>query len=296
VNVDRKPALGLPIAAVLLAMCSIQFGAALAKSLFPALGPVGATTLRLVLAALILLPVVRAWRRNGAGTPTTRAPTKPPTKALLGYGASLGFMNLFYYLALARVPMGLVVAIEFLGPLGVAIAATHRRVDFVWVALAALGLLLLLPLQPGTTPLDPLGILYALLAGLGWALYIVFGTRAGQEHGGRTVAQGMLIAAACVLPWGVIETGTRLLDPAVLPVALLVAVLSSVLPYTLEMFAMQRMPTRSFGIFMSLEPALAAVAGLLILGEHLSATQWLAVACVMAASSGSAIVREDPGA
>jgi inner membrane transporter RhtA len=293
--VDRKPALGMPIAAALLAMCSIQFGAALAKSLFPALGPVGATTLRLVLAALILLPVVRAWRRNGAGTPT-RTPTRASTRALLGYGASLGFMNLFYYLALARVPMGLVVAIEFLGPLGVAIAATHRRVDFVWVALAALGLLLLLPLQVGATPLDPLGILFALLAGLGWALYIVFGTRAGQAHGGRTVAQGMLIAAACVLPWGAIETGTRLLDPAVLPVALLVAVLSSVLPYTLEMFAMQRMPTRSFGIFMSLEPALAAVTGLLVLGEHLSVTQWLAVACVMAASSGSAIAREDQGA
>lgn len=292
---DRKPALGLPIAAVLLAMCSIQFGAALAKSLFPALGPVGATTLRLVLAALILLPAVRAGRRSGAGTPT-RAPTRASTRALLGYGASLGFMNLFYYLALARVPMGLVVAIEFLGPLGVAIAATHRRVDFVWVALAALGLLLLLPLRPGATPLDPLGILFALLAGLGWALYIVFGTRAGQAHGGRTVARGMLIAAACVLPWGVIETGTRLLDPAVLPVALLVAVLSSVLPYTLEMFAMQRMPTRSFGIFMSLEPALAAVTGLLVLGEHLSVTQWLAVACVMAASSGSAIVREDHNA
>lgn len=280
----RLRALGLPIALLLLAMVSISTGAALAKGLFASVGPAGATLLRLTIASLILVPLFRAWRLDGAG----------PRGALLGYGAALGFMNLFYYLALQRVPMGLVVAIEFLGPLAVAVYASHRRVDYVWAGLAALGLALLLPWRPGASSLDPLGLLFALLAGVGWALYIVFGTRAGSVHGGRRVAIGMVIASACVLPVGVAEAGGRLLDASILPLAAVVAVLSSAVPYSLEMYALQRVPTRTFGIFMSVEPALAALAGLALLGERLTVMQWLAIACVMAASFGSAATSGGP--
>ena len=150
-------------------------------------------------------------------------------------------------------------------------------------------LVLLLPLTAGAPRLDPLGIGYALLAGLGWALYIVFGTRAGIEHGGRSVAIGMIVGAVVALPIGILAAGSALLTLAALPVALLVAVLSSALPYTLEMYAMTRMPTRTFGIFMSVEPALAALVGLAMLGEQLAALQWLAIGCVMLASFGSAL-------
>lgn len=276
----RSKSLLLPIAAVLLAMCSIQLGASLAKSLFPVLGPIGATTLRLVLAALVLLPVCRPWR--GEPLAGSRGP-------LVGYGAALGLMNLSYYLALSRVPMGVVVAIEFLGPLAVATLASRRGWDLAWVLLAAVGLALLLPVWRGTARVDPLGICFALLAGLGWALYIVFGTRAGLKHGARSVSLGMIVGALVVLPVGVVTLGTRLVAPAALPVALAVAVLSSALPYWLEMWAMTRMPTRSFGIFMSVEPALAAFVGLAVLGERLGCLQWVAIGCVMLASFGSAM-------
>lgn len=274
----------LPLLAILAAMCSIQFGAALAKGLFPVLGAVGATTLRLVLAALLLALVFRPWR---FGIPaSSRA-------ALAGYGTALGLMNLFYYLALQRVPMGIVVAIEFLGPLAVAIAASRRALDFLWALLAAAGLALLLPLRGGTGSLDPIGLGFALLAGVGWASYIVFGTRAGADHGARGVALGMIVGAVVVLPVGAVfgggALGAAVLDGRVLPLALAVAVLSSALPYVLEMYAMQRIPTQTFGILMSLEPAIAALFGLMLLGERLTPLQDIAIGCVMAASLGSAL-------
>ena len=278
----------LPVALLLAAMCSIQFGASLAKSLFPVLGPAGATAMRLVLATLILLAIYRPWRGVSL---------QGSWRSLLIYGASLGFMNLAFYLALERVPMGIVVAIEFLGPLGVAIAASRRVIDFAWVLLAVIGLALLLPLTEHAKRLDPIGVLYALLAGLGWALYIVFGTRAGSAHGSRSVAIGMLVATAVVLPAGVVQAGSSLLTVSVLPIALAVAVFSSALPYTLEMYALTRIPTRTFGIFMSIEPALAALTGLAVLGELLTPLQWLAIGCVILASIGSAgtsAIRDSP--
>jgi inner membrane transporter RhtA len=260
-------------------MCSIQYGASLAKGLFPALGPVGATTLRLVLAASLLGVAYRPWR--GGLPPGQRA-------AVAGYGVALGFMNLCYYLALDRVPMGVVVALEFTGPLAIAIWASRRPLDFLWVLMAVAGLLLLLPWQGAATALDPVGLGLALLSGFFWALYIVFGTRAGAAHGGRGVALGMVVAALVVLPFGAGSATTAMLDWRILGLGLAVALLSSALPYVLEMRAMQALPTRTFGIFMSLEPAIAAVAGFLFLGEQLSALQLAAIGCVMAASLGSA--------
>jgi inner membrane transporter RhtA len=273
-----------PLALLLIAMISIQAGASLAKSLFAALGAEGATAIRLAMATIILLLVYRPWR-GGALTGSRRS--------LLLYGISLGLMNLFFYLALARVPMGIVVAIEFLGPLGVALLASRRAADFVWALLAVLGLLLLLPLASTAPRLDRLGILFALLAGGGWALYIVSARHAGAEQAGRTVALGMVIAAVVVLPVGVAHAGAALLDVSLWPIAFGVAILSSALPYSLEMYALTRIPTRTFGILMSLEPALAALAGFAVLGERLTALQWVAIGCVMLASIGSASAAGD---
>jgi inner membrane transporter RhtA len=269
----------VPITAILVGMFSIQFGAALAKGLFPLVGAAGATTLRLILAAVLLAAIYRPWR--GASLKGHRG-------VLLAYGASLGMMNFFYYLALERVPMGIVVAVEFLGPLAVAVAASSRAIDFLWALLAFAGLVLLLPIRTGAATLDLVGLCFALMAGACWALYIIFGKRAGAQHGARSVALGMIVGAIVVLPVGGAVAGTAMLNPAAIPLALAVAVLSSALPYVLEMHAMLRMPTRTFGIFMSVEPAIAAFFGFAMLGERLTAWQGVAIGCVVLASFGSA--------
>lgn len=268
-----------PIAAILIGMCAIQLGASLAKELFGVMGAIGATTLRLLLAALMLGVVFRPWQG---------ASLRGQWPAIAGYGFAVGFMNLFYYLALNRLPMGVVVAVEFIGPLAVAIYTSRRALDFVWVALAIAGLALLLPQSEGAAPLDRLGLVYAAIAGVGWGLYIVYGSRSTRTDGPRVVALGMAIGALVALPVALLAGGTALFSVAALPVALAVAFLSSALPYTLEMYAMRRIPTRVFGIFMSVEPALAALIGLVMLGEQLSTLQWLAICCVMVASFGSA--------
>lgn len=267
-------------------MVSIQFGAALAKGLFESIGPVSATLLRLWLATLLLALLYRPWRG---------APLRGRWPMLLGYGAAMGGMNLCFYLALQRIPMGIVVAIEFLGPLAVAIATSKRRLDALWVVLAVTGLLLLLPWQTGDVPLDPAGVVFALLAGAGWALYILFGSRTGQAEGGRTVALGMALGALVISPTALWVAPPQLLDGGALPLALAIAVLSSALPYTLEMYALTRLPNNVFSLFMSVEPALAALMGLLVLHEQLTVLQGLAIACVMGASFGSALASRREG-
>jgi inner membrane transporter RhtA len=214
---------------------------------------------------------------------------------VLAYGLSLAAMNSVFYLALRTIPLGIAVAIEFVGPLAVAVLASRRRLDYVWVALAVVGLSLLLPIAPGGTPLDTAGILYALAAGVGWALYIVFGQKAGQLHGTSASTWGLMIAALVTVPVGVADAGSLLLDPAVLPFALGVAIFSSALPYTLEMIALRRLSTKTFGTLMSFEPAIAAIAGFLVLREHLTGMQWLAIAAIICASVG-AVAGEPPHA
>jgi len=270
----------VPLAALLVAMVSVQTGAALVKGLFPRVGVAGATTLRLALASVMLLAVWRPWRR---------LPKARETRSLLIYGVAMGVMNLCFYSALARIPLGIAVALEFSGPLAVAMAASHRAVDFAWVALAALGLVALLPLGLAHEPLSPAGIAFALAAGGCWALYIVFGQKAGSLHGGMTAALGTVIGALVIIPFGLAQAGTALLDPGLLPIACAVALLSSALPYSLEMFALTRLPTRTFGVLMSGEPALGALSGWCFLHEHLSLVQWAAVASIMLASAGSTI-------
>jgi inner membrane transporter RhtA len=270
----------IPLAALLVAMVSVQTGAALVKGLFPRIGVAGATTLRLALASLMLLAVWRPWQR---------LPKARETRSLLIYGVAMGVMNLCFYSALSRIPLGIAVALEFSGPLVVAIAASHRAVDFAWVALAIVGLLALLPLGLAHAPLSPAGIVFALAAGACWALYIVFGQKAGSLHGGMTAALGTVIGAIVITPFGVAQAGVALLDPSVLPAACGVALLSSALPYSLEMFALTRLPTRTFGVLMSAEPALGALSGWCFLHERLSLVQWTAVASIMLASAGSTI-------
>jgi inner membrane transporter RhtA len=275
----------LPVGALIVAMASIQLGAALVKGLFPLIGAPGATALRLALASCMLLAVWRPWRMR---------PTAREVRSIVIYGLAMGWMNLFFYLALNRIPLGITVALEFTGPLAVAMAASHRPVDFLWIALAAAGLLALLPLGLESRPLAPAGIGFALAAGFCWALYILFGQKAGAVHGGGTAALGTLVGAAAIVPIGIAHAGAALFSPALLPVACAVALLSSALPYSLEMYALARLPTRTFGVLMSLSPALGALSGLCFLAERLTAIQWAAIASIMVASGGSAATSRPP--
>jgi inner membrane transporter RhtA len=200
----------------------------------------------------------------------------------------MGVMNFCFYSALARIPLGIAVALEFTGPLAVAMAASHRARDFLWVALAALGLIVLLPLNPAHQTVSAVGIAFALGAGGCWALYIVFGQKAGALHGGVTAALGTVIGTAVIAPFGLAQASAALFDPRILPAACAVALLSSALPYSLEMYAMTRLPTRTFGVLMSGEPALGALSGWCFLHESLAPVQWAAIASIMLASAGSA--------
>ncbi|WP_407538958.1 DMT family transporter [Deinococcus radiomollis] len=274
-----------PVPSLLLAAVSIQGGAALAKSLFPLLGPSAVTSLRVLFAALILWAV---WR------PDVRRVSRAGWLVLLPYGLTLGLMNLAYYLALERIPLALAVTLEFVGPLSVAVLSSRRAADFVWVGLAALGLLLIVPWPGRAEALDPLGVGLALFAGVCWGVYIWAGQRVARVFAGpQSVAFGMGIAALVALPLGAVLSSLEVsgggwthLTPLALLTVLGVAALSSALPYSLEMGALRTLPARVFGVLMSLEPAVAALIGMVFLKEHLSLVQWLAVACVMAASVG----------
>lgn len=267
-----------PVPGLLVAATSIQGGAALAKSLFPALGAAGTTGVRVAFAALLLLAIFR---------PPVHRFRRSQWAALVPYGLALGGMNLSFYLALERIPLGLAVTLEFVGPLGVALLGSRRALDFLWVVLAGVGIVLLSPLGGGPT-IDPLGMGLALLAGLFWGIYILVGGVVTRrlDHDGHGVAVGMVVAALAVLPFATGGIAGRL-TPGLVGMGLLVAVLSSALPYTLELLAMRRLPSRLFGILMSLEPVIATLVGLVFLGELLEPLQWLAVACVCTASIGA---------
>lgn len=274
-----------PVGVLMIAMASIQSGASLAKSMFPLIGPEGTTTLRLLFASVIMLLLLRPWRaRLSAKT----------LKTVVIYGAALGGMNLLFYLSLQTIPLGIAVALEFTGPLAVALYASRRLMDFLWIGLAVIGLLMLVPLGGTNAGLDLAGVGYALGAGVCWALYILYGQKAGAENGIQTAALGVVIAAIVVAPIGIVHAGSALLNPALIPVALGVAILSTALPYTLEMVALTRLPARTFGTLMSIEPVFGALSGLLFLHEVLSLSQWLAIAAIICASIGATLsIRSD---
>jgi inner membrane transporter RhtA len=261
-----------------IAMVSFQIGATFAKQLIPAIGAPGTTALRLGFSSLLLVVLQRPWRSM---------PSRSAWPVVLAYGVSLGAMNSVFYLALSRIPLGIAVAIEFVGPLAVAVFASRRRLDYLWVGLAASGLSLLLPITHSGAALDPIGVLYALAAGVGWALYIVFGQKAGQAHGPSASTWGLMVAALLAVPVGVADAGARLFDPSILPFGVGVAIFSSALPYTLEMIALRRLSTKAFGTLMSFEPAIAAIAGVVLLHERLTLTQWTAIGAIILASVGA---------
>jgi inner membrane transporter RhtA len=269
----------LPLLAVLGSVTALGIGTSFAKQLFPQVGSLGTTALRVGFSALLLLVLWRPWR-----WPLSRT----DAVAILRYGVALGFMNLLFYMSLRTIPFGVAVAIEFSGPLAVALVSSRRSIDFLWLALAMLGLGLLLPLGHEATSLDLQGVLFALAAAVCWGAYIVFGKQVGHLHAGHSVALGLTVAALAVVPFGIWQAGSALLEPRILLFGLGVAAVSSALPISLEMVALKRLPQEAFGIMTSMEPAVAALLGLLLLDEHLTLLQWLAIVCTMLAAAGSA--------
>ncbi|RMB83281.1 DMT family transporter [Streptomyces shenzhenensis] len=266
-----------PVGLVLSGGISVQFGAALAVTLMPRAGALGVVTLRLFAAAVVLLLVCR---------PRLRGHSRTDWGTVIVFGVTMAAMNGLFYQAADRIPLGAAVTLEVLGPLALSVLASRRAVNAVWAALALAGVFLLG--GGGFTDLDPAGVAFALGAGAMWATYIVFSARTGRRFPQADgLALAMAVAALVFLPLGIAESGGKLLDPTTVALGSAVAVLSSVLPYTLELLALRRMPASTFAVLMSLEPALAATAGFLILGQALSLTQSLAIALVIAASMGA---------
>lgn len=273
VSAPRKVGSVPPTVQVLLGIVSVQVGGALAKTLFTSAGATGVVALRLLFAALVLLLIWRPRvKREAIGV-------------VVAYGVVLAAMNLLFYLSLARIPLGVAVTIEFLGPLSVALLGSRRLLDVVWAVMAGGGVVLL---ARSGGDVDLVGVLLAAGAGACWAGYILLSHRLGSRtSGGSGLAAAMVIAAVIAVPFGVAEAGSALLSPTVLLAGLAVALMSSVIPYSLELDALRKIPPRVFGVLMSMEPAVAAVAGLVVLGELLAPAQWVAVCLVVAASAGA---------
>ncbi|MGW9269183.1 EamA family transporter [Microbacterium sp. NPDC055599] len=266
---------------------SLPFGAAVAAQLFPVLGPWGVTSLRVAIAAVLLVVLVR---------PRVRGWTRQQWLAAVLFGVSLAAMNGFFYAAIDRIPLGPAVAIEFLGPLVLAAVLTRRLADAVWVAVALLGMALLgIDGLIGADPLDPLGVVFILIAAGFWVMYIRMSARVGALIPGSSgLAMGLVVAAVLLIPVGVPAAATVAADPSLLLLAAVTAVLSSVIPYSFELAALRRLPQRVFGVLLSLEPAFATLAGWLLLGQDATVLRLLAVALVIAASVGTTLgVRRD---
>ena len=267
----------------LITLCA---GTSLAKGLFPYVGAEGTTTYRLVFSTLLLMAFWRPWRR---------AWTWADAPILVLFGATLGVMNLLFYSAIKTVPFGLAIAVEFTGPLAVALWSSKKPLDFVWIVLAVAGMGLILPLGNAsvadmqTAAIDPVGIAFALGAGACWAVYIVVGQRVADRIGAFATPMGMLVAALLVTPVGISVAGSSLLNPEWMLAGLGIALLSSAIPYSLEMYSLKHLPKQTFSILLSLEPAVGALAGWLVLSEQLSTQQLGAIGLIMAASMGSAM-------
>lgn len=277
-----KGGTAMPIASLVAAMVSIQYGATLAKGLFASVDAEGTTALRLVFAALVLCLILRPWRVR---------PSRANLPALVGYGVMLAGMNLLFYFSLRTTPLGIASALQFVGPLMLATLSSRRPIDFAWIGLAAIGIVLLTPFAAVDGGLDGTGVVLALAAGGCWALYIVLGQKAGAELGSRTTAYGMVIAALLVLPVGAAHAGPALLDPAILAMGLVVGIFSGAIPFSLEMTALTRLPARTYGVLTSMEPVVGAILGFLLLGEALGALQWAGIGLIVCAVVGTSLVR-----
>ena len=275
----RASAAGLLLGAA----SSVQIGAAVAKSLFPQLGPAGVVFLRLVFGSAALWAIAR---------PELRGRERHDLRLVVALGVVLVSMNISFYEALSRAPLGIAVTVEFLGPLALAIYGSRRALDVVWVVLAGTGVALLADTR-GPTHVS--GIILAATAGLFWALYSLLGIRVGRRWPGPSgLAPAMVIGAILIAPWGIYSAGDGLRDPQLIGATVGVGLLSSALPWSLEIEAMRRIPPQVYGVLMSIEPAIAALAGLLFLHEHLHTRAWIAIALVIAASAGATGRRRPP--
>jgi len=274
-----------PVPAVLLSIISVQGGAAIAKGIFPIMGAAGTVSLRIVLSAILLLAIYR---------PSFKTITPVQWKWAAIYGLSLGIMNTSFYLSLSRIPLGLAVTLEFLGPLVLAISTSRKAIDFLWALMAAAGIALIAPWH-GNSDIDLLGAGLALLAGAFWAAYIILGSKVTKlMDSGQAVSIGLLVASCVALPAALIEGNLGNITPKVFLLGMAIALLSSAIPYTLEMNALKHIPAKTFSILMSLEPAAAALCGLVFLHEHLSILEWTTIALVVAASTGSTLTKAKP--
>ncbi|WP_276348083.1 DMT family transporter [Daejeonella sp. JGW-45] len=270
-----------PVAAVLLAIVSVQGGAAIAKSIFPVLGAVTTATFRIGLSALFLLFMFR---------PQLDKLSSAQWKAVIPFGLSLGAMNLIFYLSIERIPVGLAVTLEFIGPLLLAVFSSRRASDFVWILIAAAGIALIAPWNEHR--IDITGALLALLAGGFWAAYILLGGKVSKiMDGNQAVAVGMIFASLLVMPFGFTSPGLQNFTPGLIFALCAIAILSSAIPFLLEMNALKVLPAQTFSILMSMEPAIAALSAMVFLGEHLKINEWLAIALVISASAGAALTK-----
>lgn len=269
-----------PVAILMVAMAGFQSGGVLSKTLFPLVGVLGTVTLRTCFAALMLMGLVQPWRDVRPGRPALRA--------LAAYGLAIACVNSLLLLAIQTLPIGVAVAISFLGPLGTALALSRRPRDVVWALVAAGGVAVLLPLEPAAAPLDPAGLGYAFGGAAAWAGYILAGRRVSRLlPGGAATAIGLTIAGLLLLPLGIAEAGWSLLSPAALPTALLTALVANAIPFRLEMVALSRLPPRVFGVLMSLEPVFGALFAWGMLGERLTGRQGAGIALIIVASAGA---------
>lgn len=284
----RLPArsVALPLLATIFAMAAYQVGAAVAKGLFPAVGPQGAATLRLCMGAVVMLAVVRPWRSW---------PQRADWPTVVGLGLSMAGAIFCFFSALDRLPLGVAIAVQFLGPLSIAVFGSRRRSHLLWAALAGLGVWSLVGVRTESGALDPIGLIWSLGSAVSWAGYILFG-RAASFSGPAVGAIATTVAALVILPFGLHHAGTALLSPALLPIAVMVGVFSTALPFSLELYALARMPARTFAVLMSLEPAFAVLSGLVLLNEKLAGPQILGIALVMTAAAGAAWVSGKDGA
>ena len=282
--IDKKRKIA--VLASLSAMASVQGGASIAKILFHSLGPAGVATLRTGLAGILLALINR---------PAVRKFSRKQWLYVFFYGFSTGAMNLIFYYGVQRIPLGLAVTLEFIGPLGLALLTSRRAPDFLWAILAGAGIALIVPWvkQGSVNDLDPLGVILVFIAGIMWAAYIVSGRKIAQRmNNSDAVTCGMCVASALILPFGVFSGDLFHLTPKLALLGLCVAVLSSALPFTLDLFALKEIPSKVFSVLRSLQPAFAALSGLIFLHELLTGTQWLAIFLVIMASMGATLSRD----
>lgn len=266
-------------------MISVQGSASIAKYLFPVLGPEGMTAWRLTFSSVMLAMIFKPWRK---------AITKQALRYIILYGLAMGCMNLSFYNAISRIPLGIAVAIELTGPIMVAMFSGRRLADFIWLGIAVVGLGMLLPIHQASSELDPIGLVMALTAGACWACYILFGRKAGAIHGSSSVALGAIIASILLFPIGVWQSGSAMFSISLLPLIFLVSLLASAIPYGLDMVALPRLPAQTFSTLMSLSPVFAAFSGLIVLHEQLTHYQWLAIGLIILSSIGTMLSMSRP--